>query len=89
MYLNTNTAYLGKETITQKKVRQIRELKPLIMTRKWGEKNSKLHHSEALEVILVLETHAELPLIKTRPDWMADVGPEGMGSRPPIGFPSN
>lgn len=34
MFLNTNTAYLGKEIITQKNVRQIRELKPLIMTKK-------------------------------------------------------
>lgn len=85
MYLNTNT---GKEIITQENVRQIRELKPLIMTKKCGG-GSKLHHTEALEVILVLETHAELPLIKTRPDWMADVGPEGTGSRPQIDFPSN
>lgn len=50
---------------------------------------SELHHTEALEVILVLETHAELLLIKTRPDWMADVGAEGMGSRAQINFPSN
>lgn len=64
----------GKE-----KVRQSRELQTPYNDKKlWrGAGESKFYPTEALEVLLVLERHAELLLIKTRPDWVADGGAEG------------